>query len=392
MKEVFFLYISWTLKLPTAIFRKEAAALTRLRLRAKITVKHGHDCLGNALEVVPDALLSRETNLSSALVSLVGKIDGNRHHRRLYHIPTCKAATDRAKYNEPKRGRLFRNAIIRHLEEIIAATARRIQVVVPSDKSTPVTHPVPFITNETLAACVHGRSSKEWEVAFCHVVSFVFPQPPYLGPSKMKHFDTLSFDEDVIVPPMTKFSSETTNSTTSEAKITEISSDSTADDYGKRSNTSDVWYVVLFHVEWSRKSRELEMTLARMSNQLAPSTLSFGVVTPESTPPIFYDLDLSTSVTSSFQDLPLIALYHRGELVDRLPKNAQKIALERKERREEMRRQGWSSKSLREGQRRRERKKITEGADAGDGDEGSESGSGTDESEDEREVQIIAAV
>ncbi|KDE04291.1 hypothetical protein MVLG_05249 [Microbotryum lychnidis-dioicae p1A1 Lamole] len=379
-----------------------------------MTVKHGHDCLDNALEVVPDALLSRETNLSSALVSLVGKIDGNRHHRRLYHIPTCKAATDRAKHNEPKRGRLFRNAIIRHLEEIIA-----VQVVVvldhpilrpelkrntvldrqdrqqpqqPSDKSTPVTHPVPFITNETLAACVYGRSSKEWEVAFCHVVSFVFPQPPYLGLSKMIHFDTLSFDEDVIVPPMTEFSSETTNSTTSEAKTTEISSDSTADDYGKRSNTSDVWYVVLFHVEWSRKSRELEMTLARVSNRLAPSTLSFGAVTPESTPPIFYDLDLSTSVTSSFQDLPLIALYHRGELVDRLPKNAQKIALERKERREEMRRQGWSSKSLREGQRRRERKKITEGADAGDGDEGSESGSGTDESEDEREVQIIAAV
>ncbi|KDE04797.1 hypothetical protein MVLG_04761 [Microbotryum lychnidis-dioicae p1A1 Lamole] len=224
------------------------------------------------------------------------------------------------------------------------------------------------------------------------VVSFVFPQPPYLGPSKMIHFDTLSFDEDVlIIPPMTKFSSETTNSTTSEAKITEISSDSTADDYGKRRETSDVWYVVLFHVEWSRKSRELEMTLARMSNRLASSTLSFGVVTPESTPQIFYDLDLSTSVTSSFQDLPLIALYHRGELVDRLPKNAQKIALERKERREEMRRQGWSSKSLREGERKRERKKRTEGADAGDGDEGSESGSGTDESEDEREVQSIAA-
>ncbi|SCZ97214.1 BZ3500_MvSof-1268-A1-R1_Chr4-2g07064 [Microbotryum saponariae] len=217
------------------------------------------------------------------------------------------------------------------------------------------------------------------------VVSFVFPQPPYLGPSKMIHFDTQYFDEDVlIIPPMTKFSS-------SETKITDVSSDPTVDDYGKRRKTSDVWHVVLFHVDWSRKSRELEMTLARMSNRLASSTLSFGLVTPESTPQIFYDLDLSTSVTSSFQDLPLIALYHRGKLVDRLPKNAQKIALERKERKREMRRQGWSSKSLREGERKRERKKRTEGADAGDGDEGSESDSGTDESEDEREVQIIAA-
>ncbi|SCZ97051.1 BZ3500_MvSof-1268-A1-R1_Chr4-2g06956 [Microbotryum saponariae] len=38
-----------------------------------MTVKHGHDCLGYALDAVPDALLSRKTNLSSALVSLVGR-------------------------------------------------------------------------------------------------------------------------------------------------------------------------------------------------------------------------------------------------------------------------------------------------------------------------------
>ncbi|KDE08066.1 hypothetical protein MVLG_01766 [Microbotryum lychnidis-dioicae p1A1 Lamole] len=160
-----------------------------------MTVKHGHDCVGNALEVVPDAVLSRETNLSSALVSLVGKIDVVIIDGATAFARQRKAATDRAKHNEPKRGRLFLNAIIRHLEEIIAATARRIQVVVvfdhpilrpklkqdtvldrqdrqklqkPSDKSTPVTHPIPFITNDTLAACVHGQSSKEWKVAFRH--------------------------------------------------------------------------------------------------------------------------------------------------------------------------------------------------------------------------------
>ncbi|SGY32659.1 BQ5605_C002g01395 [Microbotryum silenes-dioicae] len=171
-----------------------------------MTVKHGHDCVGNALEVVPDAVLSRETNLSSALVSLVGKIDGKSLPQSPFTALAIidgatafarqrKAATDRAKHNEPKRGRLFLNAIIRHLEEIIAATARRIQVVVvfdhpilrpklnqdtvldrqdrqklqePSDKSTPVTHPIPFITNDTLAACIHGQSSKEWEVSFRH--------------------------------------------------------------------------------------------------------------------------------------------------------------------------------------------------------------------------------
>ncbi|SGY39209.1 BQ5605_C003g02169 [Microbotryum silenes-dioicae] len=171
-----------------------------------MTVKHGHDCLGHALEVVPDALLSRETNLSSALVSLVGKIDGKSLPQSPFAALAIidgatafarqrQAATDRAKHHEPKRGRLFLNSIIRHLEEIISATARRIQVVVvfdhpilrpelkrntvlnrqdrqqtqqPSDKSTPVTHPVPFITNDTVAACVNGQSSKEWEVDVCN--------------------------------------------------------------------------------------------------------------------------------------------------------------------------------------------------------------------------------
>ncbi|SCZ96009.1 BZ3500_MvSof-1268-A1-R1_Chr8-1g09943 [Microbotryum saponariae] len=109
-----------------------------------MTVKHGHDCLGGAVEIVPDALLSRESNLSSALASLVGKIDG----RSLPQSPFAAlaiidgatafarqrhAATDRAQHNEPKRGRLFLNAIIRHLEVVIAATARRIQVVVVFD-------------------------------------------------------------------------------------------------------------------------------------------------------------------------------------------------------------------------------------------------------------------
>ncbi|SCV69476.1 BQ2448_2496 [Microbotryum intermedium] len=240
------------------------------------------------------------------------------------------------------------------------------------------------------------------------VVSFVFPQPPYLGPSKMVYLDTevsstwptpnirkklkvvlfsQSFDEEVlIIPPMSKFSSSET-SPISATKITEIASDPTTDDYEKRRKNSTVWHVVLFHVEWSRKSRELEITLSRMSNQLASPTLSFVLVTPESTPRIFYDLDLSTSATLSFQDLPLVALYHRGELVDRLPKNAKQIALERKQRKEEMRKQGWSSKSLREGRRKREMKKLG----PAESDEESESGSGTDESEDEREVQTLAA-
>ncbi|SGY77315.1 BQ5605_C005g03602 [Microbotryum silenes-dioicae] len=72
-----------------------------------MTVKNGHDFLGYALGLVADALLSRETNLSSALVSssarsmAIAIIDGSTAFKH-----QCKAATGRAKNNEPKRGHL----------------------------------------------------------------------------------------------------------------------------------------------------------------------------------------------------------------------------------------------------------------------------------------------
>lgn len=114
---------------------------------------------------------------------------------------------------------------------------------------------------------------------------------------------------------------------------------------------SDRWNLVLFHVEWAKKSRELELTLSRLSYlyerllslSLSPSlssleiaecssrslvrslarlrygsrTLKFFIIKPESAPSTFYDLSLSTSPTSS--DLPLVRMYRGGKIVHEEP-------------------------------------------------------------------------
>ncbi len=44
--------------------------------------------------------------------------------------------------------------------------------------------------------------------------------------------------------------------------------------YEKRRKADKVWRVVLFHADWMRKSRELEMTLANMSNEYVVTSLT----------------------------------------------------------------------------------------------------------------------
>ncbi|SCV73447.1 BQ2448_7373 [Microbotryum intermedium] len=92
-----------------------------------MTVKHGHDWLEGALRVVPEALLFRKVNLRDALLSLVGKVDGKSQ---------CTTTTYRAKHNEPKLHRLFLNAIVKLADQLIAATAKQIKLVLVFDNAT----------------------------------------------------------------------------------------------------------------------------------------------------------------------------------------------------------------------------------------------------------------
>jgi hypothetical protein len=78
------------------------------------------------------------------------------------------------------------------------------------------------------------------------------------------------FDELVaIVPPAISLASDSSPSNiNTAASITELPDPSAETvKYDKRRKADKVWRVVLFHADWIRKSRELEMTLAQMSNE-----------------------------------------------------------------------------------------------------------------------------
>lgn len=109
-------------------------------------------------------------------------------------------------------------------------------------------------------------------------ISFLFPQPPYLGPSKLTLLNSevcgqaecsaagsdpgrccqQEFDEQVLLLPPDGPGGI-------KSKIKEVE---TGDLVRNRS------HLVLFHADWIRKSRELEITLSRLSWSLSPLSLS----------------------------------------------------------------------------------------------------------------------
>ncbi|KAL8279366.1 hypothetical protein RQP46_008178 [Phenoliferia psychrophenolica] len=147
------------------------------------------------------------------------------------------------------------------------------------------------------------------------LVSLFAPQPGYQGPHKLLSLDSSAeFEEEIeMVAPSTAL-----DDPNAEATVTELK------DYKALRKASKVFYVVLFHADWSAKSRALEITLSRLSNEYSSPTLQFRVITPDAAPQTFYDLDLSTHTTSF--DLPVLMLYYRGKVVGRLPKGSKEVS------------------------------------------------------------------
>ncbi|GAA5843482.1 hypothetical protein JCM3766R1_004345 [Sporobolomyces carnicolor] len=151
--------------------------------------------------------------------------------------------------------------------------------------------------------------------------SFFYPQPPYLGPKRIQELSSDGFDcEVLLLPPARRASLDSAADPSSRNKIVELSSPEDERDGESAPSSigpSDRWNLVLFHVEWAKKSRELELTLSRLSYLYGSRMLKFFIITPESAPSTFYDLSLSTSPTSS--DLPLVRMYRGGKIVHEEP-------------------------------------------------------------------------
>ncbi|GAA5883095.1 hypothetical protein JCM16303_006087 [Sporobolomyces ruberrimus] len=198
--------------------------------------------------------------------------------------------------------------------------------------------------------------------------SFFYPQPPYLGPKKLREISSDEFDTQVLLIPTSQQAAlnfvSTPSTSSSSAKITELPSDDSPESKAlEGKELKERWNLVLFHVEWSKKSRELELILSRLSHLYDSTLLKFYTISPEGSPSTFYDLSLSTSPTTT--DLPLLRMYRGGKIVREEP-------LSEKE-----------AKEL-----KREKRRTT-----GRRSNGSESESESEgESEDEREVERTRAV
>ncbi|BGP27131.1 hypothetical protein JCM10295v2_006095 [Rhodotorula toruloides] len=213
--------------------------------------------------------------------------------------------------------------------------------------------------------------TKGWVLAYFAawmVCSFLFPQPSYLGPHKLKVLTPESFDTHILLLSPAKYVH------LDEPKIVELPDEPSDQSAPLASSPPDPtqFHLVLFYADYDKKSRDLELTLARLSNELATSQLDFCVLDSAKAPTTFYDLGISTSPMAF--DIPQLRLYRGGKVVQQYP-------LSEGEARRKMRRERSTKLEEDLGV-----KAGTIESDDGSEDEGAESDA---ESEDEREVQRI---
>ncbi|KAJ8292220.1 hypothetical protein OF846_004540 [Rhodotorula toruloides] len=213
--------------------------------------------------------------------------------------------------------------------------------------------------------------TKGWVLAYFGVwmvCSFLFPQPSYLGPHKLKVLTSETFDTHILL-----LSPADSVHLVEEPKIVELPDETPDEPAVPASSPPDPtqYHLVLFYADYDKKSRDLELTLARLSNELTTPVLDFCLLDSAKAPTTFYDLGISTSPMAF--DIPQLRLYKGGKVVQQYP-------LSEGEARRKMRRERSA--------------KLEEDLGVKDGaiesEDGSDDGADSDaESEDEREVQRI---
>ncbi|GAA5995458.1 uncharacterized protein JCM10292_005186 [Rhodotorula paludigena] len=218
--------------------------------------------------------------------------------------------------------------------------------------------------------------SAYWIVAYVaawFAVSFLFPQPPYLGPHKLRTLTGDEFESEILLlPPASTFQSDAAGEA---PRIVELPASSPSSSTPPPAAPSkEAFHLTLFHADYSSKSRDLQYSLAYLSNLYSAPSLRFCLLdasAPECAS-AFSDLGLATGPTSL--DLPLLRLYKAGKIVEQRPLGEDEARKEVRRKRVEERRRQRAEKA-----KKREREKAEE-SESGSDDEG-------EESEDEREVE-----
>ncbi|KAM0754446.1 hypothetical protein T439DRAFT_352462 [Meredithblackwellia eburnea MCA 4105] len=175
------------------------------------------------------------------------------------------------------------------------------------------------------------------------LISLVFPQPAYLGPSAVVEIrSSEEFDAEILqlqTHSITELVSEPTEPSSSSSSTARSEPEASQPKHRKPASPSDSskpitkYSLVLFHADWSRQSREAEIAFARLSDEYSPHVphrLCFYLVSPsEELDRTFYDYEIQTSPsfssTGDLESTPVIMMFRDGKLVGRLPRGEEEV-------------------------------------------------------------------
>jgi len=154
-------------------------------------------------------------------------------------------------------------------------------------------------------------------------ISFLVPQPMYLGPTKVTALNKDLFEQVILFLPPSPPNPSTIKSTRQFQEVLRAQKLQ-----AKRLLESDEgrkFRVVLFWTEWSKKARDVECTIGRMSWTRTSDNLEFHILPTDGLDPslpLEYGIDPSPSSTHS--GIPTLILFRGGKEIARLPRLVKK--------------------------------------------------------------------
>lgn len=157
------------------------------------------------------------------------------------------------------------------------------------------------------------------------VLSTVFPQPWYRGPTKIYELNDAAFRDKVLLKKPTSSSSTSTTTSIDDIKgprIVELDESATdkdvkKDDKKKKLDLDAKYWIVMLYANWSVTCLNFEPVLAKLSIQYDVPHLKFGQI----------DIDVYSNLAEEFGvskdpasfDLPTLILFQQGKEIRRLP-------------------------------------------------------------------------
>ncbi|EPB91323.1 hypothetical protein HMPREF1544_01840 [Mucor circinelloides 1006PhL] len=157
------------------------------------------------------------------------------------------------------------------------------------------------------------------------VLSTIFPQPWYRGPTKIYELNEAAFRDKVLHTAKSKPSSSTSTISTGEIKgprITELDEngepkEDKEDKEEKKLELEAKYWIVMLYANWSVACLNFEAVLAKLSIQYDVPHLKFGQIDIDIYPDLAEEFGVSKDPASF--DLPTLLLFQQGKEIRRLP-------------------------------------------------------------------------